>query len=196
MFQPLRNTFCWYTWTCYTGAEDPSRIENNTCSYTQTFPRYVSQHGITIAWLAGRPADNTEVTCSNVWDGYKICLFFEKLLVSKIASAFKTHVRLFFQNEQIKIDFSDMQFLGDRSRYSQTFCRKHCSLNHWCRILILSGGTSALYLFQVSSGDFTTVEMNAIERTLNNSCSQSLARKRDSWKLEIMFSKHFSSGWI
>ena len=30
------------------------------------------------------------------------------------------------------------------------------------------------------TGDFTTVEMNANERTLNNSCSQSLARKRDS----------------
>ena len=55
---------------------------------------------------------------------------------------------------------------------------------------------SALYWIHVSSGDFTTVEMNTIERTLNNSCSQSLARKRDSWKLQSMFSKHFSSGWI
>ena len=48
-------------------------------------------------------------------------------------------------------------------------------------------------LYHVSLGDFTTVEMNAVERTLNSSCSQSLARKRDSWKLESMFSKHFSS---
>jgi len=48
------------------------------------------------------------------------------------------------------------------------------------------------------SGDFPTVEMNAIanERTLNNSCSQSLARKRDSQKLKSMFSKYFSSGSI
>jgi len=30
---------------------------------------------------------------------------------------------------------------------------------------------------QASSGDFTKVEMNAIERTPNNSCPQSLARK-------------------
>jgi len=44
------------------------------------------------------------------------------------------------------------------------------------------------------SGDFTTVEMNAIERTLNNSCSQNLACKRDSSKLKSMFSKNFSSG--
>ena len=49
---------------------------------------------------------------------------------------------------------------------------------------------------QASSGDFTKMEMNAIERTLNNSCSQSLARKRDSYSLKSMFSKHFSSGWI
>ena len=60
MFQPLRNTFCWYTWTCYTGAEDPSRIENNTWTYSQTFPLYVSQHGITIAQSAGRLADNAK----------------------------------------------------------------------------------------------------------------------------------------
>jgi len=37
----------------------------------------------------------------------------------------------------------------------------------------------ASYLSHVSSGDFITVEMNAIEKTLNNSSSQSLARKRD-----------------
>jgi len=36
---------------------------------------------------------------------------------------------------------------------------------------------NALYLLQASSGDFK-VEMNG-ERTLNNSCSPSLARKRD-----------------
>jgi len=51
---------------------------------------------------------------------------------------------------------------------------------------------NSLYIQQASSGDFTTVEMNAIERTLYNSCSQSLARKRDS--LKKVFSKHFSSG--
>jgi len=62
-------------------------------------------------------------------------------------------------------------------------------------ILFLSTQTNALYLSHVSSGDFTTVEY-AIERTLNNSCSPSLARKTNSWKLESMFSKHFISGWI
>jgi len=35
-----------------------------------------------------------------------------------------------------------------------------------------------LYLSQASSGDFTTVEIIAIERALNNSCSQSLARAK------------------
>jgi len=33
---------------------------------------------------------------------------------------------------------------------------------------------------QASSGDFTTVEIHVIEQKLNISCSQSLARKRDS----------------
>ena len=35
-----------------------------------------------------------------------------------------------------------------------------------------------MYLSQASSGDFTTVEIIAIERALNNSCSQSLARAK------------------
>ena len=44
---------------------------------------------------------------------------------------------------------------------------------------------------QASSGDFTEVEMNAIERTLNNSFSERLALKRDQQKLNSMFSKKF-----
>jgi len=40
---------------------------------------------------------------------------------------------------------------------------------------------------QASSGDLTKVEMNAIEQTLNNLCSQSLAHKRDSQKLKSLF---------
>jgi len=153
------------------------------------------QHWITIALLAGRPAAHTEVPGLKRRDGDEIGFFFEKWLVSKIASTFKTHVRLFFQNEQTKPERFCMHLLGGRSRASQTFGKPNYLLDHWCSILLLSINKKALYLFQVSSGDFTTVEMNAIERTLNNSCSQSLARKRDSWKLESMFSKHFSSGF-
>jgi len=154
------------------------------------------QHWITTALLAGRPAAHTEVPDSKRRDGDEICLFFEKWLVSKIASTFKTHVRLFFQNEQTTLRHFCVHLLGDRSRDSQTCWKPNYLLDHWCSILFSSMNKSALYLFQVSSGDFTTVEMNAIERTLNNSCSHSLARKRDSWKHESMFSKHFSSGWI
>jgi len=52
---------------------------------------------------------------------------------------------------------------------------------HWATDVTFSWQQrpNALYLLQDSSGDFTTVEMNC-ERPLNNSCSQSLARKRDS----------------
>ena len=37
LFQPLRNTFCWYTSTCYRGWRS-SRIENKSYIYTQTLP--------------------------------------------------------------------------------------------------------------------------------------------------------------
>jgi len=195
MFQHLRNTFCWYTWTLqglmiHQGLKIihvliHKHSQHVTVNIESRELRWLGDQLMTLRYLFRIP-----------WDGLKICLFFEKWLVSKIASVFNTHVRLFFQNEQIKSNVVYMHILGDRSRGSQTFCISRYSLDQWCRILILSGSPSALHLFQVSSGDFTTVEMNAIERTLNNSCSQSLARKRDSWKLEIMFSKHFSSGWI
>ena len=154
------------------------------------------QHWITTALLAGRPAAHTEVPDSKRRDGDEICLFFEKWLVSKIASTFKTHVRLFFQNEQTTLRHFCVHLLGDRSRDSQTSSSSNNSLDQRCSILFLTTYKSALYLFHVSSGDFTTVEMNAVERTLKISCSQSLARKRDSWKIESMFSEHFSSGWI
>ena len=126
----------------------------------------------------------------------KICVsFFKKWLVSKIALTFKTHMQLFFRKGQIVFEFF-LYRQGTWSRDFRTSSRSNYSLNHWCSILYLPTYQSALYLFHVSSGDFTKVEMNAIERTLNNSCSQSLARKRDSWKLESIFSKHFSAGWI
>jgi len=51
-------------------------------------------------------------------------------------------------------------------------------------------------VLQASTGDFTEVEMNVIERILYNSCYQSLARKRDSLKNKIIFVEHFSSGSI
>ena len=51
-------------------------------------------------------------------------------------------------------------------------------------------------MLQASSGDFATVEMNASERTLYNSSSKSLARKKVFIKTRSVFSKHFSSGWI
>jgi len=122
--------------------------------------------------------------------------FIEKWLVSEIASTFKTHLRLFFKNGQASFDMFWVYRYGDRSRDSQTSSSSNNSLDQRCSILFLTTYKSALYLFHVSSGDFTTVEMNAVERTLKISCSQSLARKRDSWKIESMFSEHFSSGWI
>jgi len=53
-----------------------------------------------------------------------------------------------------------------------------------------SSGCSKIWtvFIAVSSGDFTTVEMNAIARTLNNSCFQSLARARGIHKnVEVCF---------
>jgi hypothetical protein len=81
-----------------------------------------------------------------------------------------------------------------RSRDPRTSDRSNYKLGHrvWRSIFLMLTYNSALYSFHVSSGDFTTVEMNTIERTLNNSCSQSLARKRDSWILPSMFSKHLN----
>ena len=135
------------------------------------------QHWITVAHLAGRPAANTEVPGSKHRGGDEICFFFEKWLVSKIASTFKTHVRLFFQNEQTQLEDFCMHLLGGRSRNSQTFGRSHYSLKHWGGILLFSIHKSALYLFQVSSGDFTTVKINALQ--LNEHCVAAKQQKKN-----------------
>jgi len=141
-----------------------------------------------LRWLGDRlPIQRSLVRTS----GRDKKLFYKKSLVSKIASTFKTHVRLFFKNEQSEFEVLHIFVYSHRNQSwgSQTSTRLNYSLDHWCSIIFLSPHKNALYLFHVSLGDFTTVEMNAIEQTLNNSCSQSLARKRDSWKLEGMFSK-------
>jgi len=49
-----------------------------------------------------------------------------------------------------------------------------CTPSQRCNVIVFNV-QNALYLLQASSGDFTNVEMMTIERTLNNSCSQSLA---------------------
>jgi hypothetical protein len=125
-------------------------------------------------------------------------VFFWKVTRFENCLNFKTHVRLFFKNEPVGFDMFSVYLHFDRGTpgppTDQT--TNWPGDRVWRSIFLMLTHNSALYWIHVSSGDFTTVEMNTIERTLNNSCSQSLARKRDSWKLQSMFSKHFSSGWI
>ena len=78
-----------------TGAEDPSRIENK--AYTQTFQKITSKRWTTIAEMAGRQADHTEVCGSNIGTRPR-GIFFEKWLVSKIASTSKRTCGYFSKN--------------------------------------------------------------------------------------------------
>jgi len=147
--------------------------------------------------MAWRQAGNIEVPDSNIVTGregvfWKSNLFRKLLRLSKRTCDYFSKMKQWFETLHISV-----YRYRTRSRDSLTSIRPNHSLDHWCSILFLSTIQNALYLSHFTSGDFTTVEINAaIEQTLNNSCSQSLARKRDSWKLESIFSKHFSSGWI
>jgi len=92
------------------------------------------------------------------------------------------------------------KYTCDYSTKKNTQGKKFCLFI--CTAIRLERGTSDppvihvhndSYWSHVSSSHFTTVEMNAIERTLNNSCSQSLACKRDPQHFKSIFSKKFSS---
>ena len=61
-------------------------------------------------------------------------------LVSKIASIFQTHVRLFYKNETIGPEFLHVSVYirKTRSRDSRMELKTDYSLDHWCSILLLS----------------------------------------------------------
>ena len=119
------------------GAEDPSRVENKTYIYTQILQGETSQRWTTIVQMAGCLAYHTEVPGLNMGTR-STTVFFEKWLVSKIASTFKTHVRLFFKNELVGFDTDSMYHHRIRSRDSRTSDRSNYSLGHWCSILLMS----------------------------------------------------------
>ena len=164
-----------------TGAEHPSRIENMIYVHTQTRTRSNCECWSTIAQVAATPSEDKDVPGLNPGMELTTHVLCGNWLVLKIASTFKTHVRLLNKN---------------KSHFYTIFCLFPCTpvrlehgtpLSQTTRSTPWSTGVTsvdktrnATYLFHVSSGDFTTVEMNAIERTLDTSCSQSLARKRDS----------------
>ena len=183
MFKTLQNTFCGYTWTC-SGAEDPWRIENKACNYSLIKSAQVNvNHGNSVGWATGSPY-------GGLWfehmDENYFCIVLKNNSFRKLPQLSKRMCDYFSKKPGCFWVFSMFQ-QGNRSLDSQTSGNPHYSLDHWFSIWLLTRFQSALYLIHVSSGDFTTVEMNAVERTLNNSCSQSLARKRDSWKLESCF---------
>ena len=153
--------------------------------YTQTFPVFTSQRWTTIE-MTGRSADHTEVAYSNIGTRPND-VFFQKWLVSKIAWNFKTHVRFFFKNEPVGFETFSMYRDRTRSRNSRTSNRSNYSVYHWCSILFFSTYKSALYLFHVSSGDFTAVEMNAIEQHWKNCVHKALPATGIHENLKVCF---------
>jgi len=152
---------------------------------------FTSQYWTTIARLAGRQAAHIEAPGSKHRDENNFFYFLKNDSFRKLPELSKRKCDYFSKTDKQYLSFFSVYRLGTWSRDPRIPGRSNYSLDHWCSILFLPSYKRASYLFHVSSSDFTTVEMNAIARTLNNSCSQSLARKRDSWKLESMFSKHF-----
>jgi len=98
-FQPLQNTFCWYTSTCHLGWTIHQGLKMNIYIYTQTVWFSDCERWTPIAELATTLSEERVVFGSSLGVVRKTYLHFENQLVLKMDPTFKTRVRSFCKNE-------------------------------------------------------------------------------------------------